>query len=245
MFQSLRICHDDDYDDGKLESHPVLLTYHHFLLLTSIWSTSPAIVINVDVDIPEQNHETKVVPFIGVEHEGKLHDGFEILMECDVHDFLSKLYYKAELVSNNRVLIMMPSASHTYLHGFEPFFEKMNEKNPETYSQPVHVGHNVARNAIIDGGKDCKTKKLLLCFLAHIVLSRNHYLKTKAELQDNMIPLKTKFEWYGMKLVRIHDVVFWRVAIHNDNPKVVTRAVDNELKEAAKLAALFVSMSLP
>lgn len=197
----------------------------------------------MDINFPEQNREIKVVPFTDVEKDGVLHDGFDIMMDCDIHDFLTGLY-KAELVPSNKVLIMLPSASYTYLHGFGSFFDQL-KKNPEDHCARAELGHDIARNAIIAGDKARKTKKLLLCFPEHIVLSMNHYCKIKTELKSEMIPFQTSFKWYQKDIVRGHDVLFWKVAIHEEEPRVQKLPESDESKEEAKLVARLESMSLP
>lgn len=219
----------------------LLLTSGHSVYLATV------IVINVDVDFPEQNREIKVVPFNNVvQDDGVLHDGFDLMMDCDVHDFLNGRY-KAELVpGSNKVLITMPSASHTYLHGFGSFFDEL-KKSPEDYCACAELGHDIVRNAIIAGDEARKTKKLLLCFPEHIVLSTRHYCKagaSKTELKSDMIPFETKFKWYDEDIVRGHDVVFWKVAIHEEEPRIKTLPQSDESKEAAKLLARLKSMSM-
>lgn len=220
---------------------------HFFLLLTSVGSTTSLVpVINVDVNFPEQNREVKVVPFTDVNKDGILHNGFDIMMDCDIRDFIAGSY-KAELISSSKVLISLPSTSHTYLHDFGAFFEEL-KKTPEDFCDRAELGHGVARNAIIGGDKARQTKKLMLCFPEHIVLVMNqHYCKSKMELKSHIVPFKTKFDWNGNKLVRFHDVVFWKVVIHEDEPRFKTLPDSDESKETAKLAKLaarLASMSL-
>ena len=75
------------------------------------------IVININLDFPEQNREVQVYTFENLRNprSGDIINGFQIVIPADVRDVASNLY-RAEIVGENEILLQMPSLPFSMLH---------------------------------------------------------------------------------------------------------------------------------
>jgi hypothetical protein len=198
-------------------------------------------VIEVDIDHPERNREVKVVHFRDANKNGILHNGFEILMEGDLRDMLDDKY-SAKMVQENEILISMPSASHSWLYEPCNFFDKC-EAFGIGCARSLEA-HNVARNDILKK-KDRLTKQLLLRFPVPIILSNRHYSPNTADndLEFEVVPFETSFLRMGKTFTSTISTIFWKIAVYEENLRVVENNDVKGKKGEARLAERFASMS--
>ena len=179
-----------------------------------------------------------LVPFTDKEKDGVLHNGFDIVVHGEIADFV-KGRYKAKKLTDNEVLVEMPSASNSYLNHFNVFFE--NLKQFRIHCKRAQLGHEVAQNAILDD--DARMiKRLVLRFPEYIILSAHQYTDSTGNLSCELIPCQSEFFWQETTISRTYDYIYWKVAIQEEEPRVVKRPVGDESEGVAKLAARLGSM---
>jgi hypothetical protein len=84
----------------------------------SNFSHSVDIIISVNQNEPERNILFTVMPFHDVEdHNGDLHNGYEIILKGDLSDYIQDKYM-ATVANKNEVLLELPCASASYLKSF-------------------------------------------------------------------------------------------------------------------------------
>ena len=179
-----------------------------------------------------------VVPFTDVEKDGVLHNGFDIVVQGEIADFV-KGRFKAKKLTDNEVLVEMPSASNSYLNHLDNFFE--NLKRFRIHCNRAQLGHEVARNAILDDDARM-TKRLVLRFPEYIILSAHQYTDSTGNLSCELIPCQSEFFWQERTITQVHDYILWKVAIQEEEPRVVKCPVADESEGVAKLAAHLGSM---
>jgi hypothetical protein len=182
--------------------------------------------------------------FTDVAKEGVLHNGFDIVIPAaDMRDYLMDMY-KLELVSNNELLLMMPSVSAWTLSNFDKFFAHQEKYNHLCLRSKQ--GHDVFRNSILSEKKRL-TKYLLLRFPENLILSTEHYSEHKTELTCKMAPmLDVSFDWKNEKgIPQQTNIVYWKVAVKESRERVVeSKSVDtSQTKGEKELSKLFASMS--
>jgi hypothetical protein len=138
---------------------------------------------------------------------------------------------------------MMPSLSHTFLHGYKEFFVGLDQS-----CSRAHLGYDIARNAIlVDEAR--MTKKLILCFPEP--LSMDHYCNAKGELESETVPFKSKNSWSSegvspREIVQTHAIISWKVAVDEQEQRFTELPASSNRKEeeAKKLALKLQRMSL-
>jgi len=190
---------------------------------------------------PEKNREVKVIEFQDAEIDGILHNGFEILMEGDLRDLVLDKY-KAQLVTENEILITMPSGSHYLLHEHDNYFKQV--KAFKVLCPRTKEAYNAARNPILSDVKRL-TKHILLRFSEEITLSNDQYSPkaTNYELEYEMVPYVSSFEILGKQFTTTVGTIFWKIAVFEEKRRVVKAKDDKAKKGEAKLAQCFASMS--
>lgn len=201
-------------------------------------------IVDVDINRPERNREVMVVGFTNVEESGVLHDGFDIFLEGNMQDFVCDRY-KARHIGDNGILIEMPAATTSYLENFGQFFK--HQKHNGSICERQQEGHAIARNAIL-GDKQRKIKRILLCFPSHIVLSR-HYLSkdpwsTSEELNCDLVRFDDTFSIMDKECPNWVCVVMWKVAVHEDERRIVSKPYICETTAMAKISQLIKSMHI-
>ena len=197
-------------------------------------------VIDVDLKHPERNREFLVIPFTDVEKDGVLHNGVEIMiMDGSLQDYLQDRY-KAWKIKSNEVLVSVPSAAYHYIEDFSDFFDEL-KKCPGVHCQRAQLGHDVARNAIMDDSTR-HLKHILLRFPEEIVLDPRNYSDSDGELTCDWCSYKTRFEKDGHIFEREHDILFWKIAVEEESSRVLKRT--DTTKGAARLSARFASMNM-
>ena len=71
-----------------------------------------------------------------------------MLVDGSLQDYLRD-HYKAQKVTDNEVLVSLPSAPYHYLEELSDFFDELN-KYPGVHCEHVQIGYDVARHAIMD-----------------------------------------------------------------------------------------------
>lgn len=203
-------------------------------------------VIDVDINHPERNREVVIVKFTDVAMEGKLHNGFDILIPAvDMRDYLTDKF-KLEIVSDNELLLTMPSMHAWNIADSDKFFAHL--KDVKELCPRTKQGHDVFRNAL-RSNKNRLSKYLLLRFPGDIVLSTQHYSDHKSELHCKIVPLMdVSFHWkkVGKSVTQTANVVYWKVSIKEDHERVVDKKVEDETetKGEKELSKLLASMCL-
>jgi hypothetical protein len=199
-------------------------------------------VIEVDINCPERNREVKVVQFRDAEIDGILHNGFEIIMEGDLRDLMLDKY-SAKLVSDNEILISMPSASHYWLHEPELYFNKCKAFN--IHCPRAREAHDVARNDIL-ADEERQIRSLLLRFPENTILSNRHYSPktTDNDLEFEVVPFQTTFVLLGKQFTTTVATIVWKIAVFEEKRRVVVAQSSKGKKGEAKLASRFASMSV-
>lgn len=216
-----------------------------FAHLPYILPPDDVVVIDVDINRPENNREVKVIKFMNVVKDGVMHNGFEIILDGDMQDFLADKYH-GKLISDHEVLLTIPSMNHAYLHDLESFYNK--QKFYETFCPRSQESHDIARYAIC-ADSNRQSKKLLLRFPDDLVLSAAHYHAKDApegELNCDMIDHDAGFTWNGRVFVNMLYTVQWKVSILEDAKRILAQArISTKTKGALKLEErLMKSMNL-
>lgn len=156
--------------------------------------------------------------------------------------------FKAKLVPPYEVHLTMPSLSYTLLKDSEAFFQEL-KTTPAEYCERAHLGFDVAQNAIL-GNEARSSKTLILRFPEQ--LSTEHYCNpmAKGELICEFLPFATKNEWtdkdvsISQEVTQTHTIIFWKVALHEQEQRVVICAKSPEDELSKKLARKLKRMSL-
>lgn len=205
---------------------------------------------------PEQNGEFLVQYWTDVRaDDGKLHNGFDIVYpRADINDYTLD-NYKAEVVEKNGILVTRPSVPHLYRENFSGFFNKLAADGD--LCQRAKEAHEVTQNAVNKPNSDRMWTRFLLRFQGslpsdpsqepkELVLSRKHYMidGNEGTLSCEIVPFQTTTRVGVDNVTRIHDAVFWKVAIREDKPRIVARAADATPRGVAKLAARLAATSM-
>lgn len=156
--------------------------------------------------------------------EGVLHDGFQIMLEGDMRDYIADKYV-AWVISDNEILLKIPSVGLSYINDFDLFFDE--QKRWKTFCPRLQEGHNVARNAISDD-EDRQVKKLLLRFPDDIVLADRFYFEDGSpdgELHVDVVQYDSTHIWNGITFPNTKYIVYWKVAIKEDSDRVVKKSI--------------------
>ena len=171
-------------------------------------------VINVNLKNPEQS-QFLVVPFMDVEKDGVLQNGYKIMItDGSLQDFLDDKY-KAQKIRSNELLISIPSAPYHYLKELSEFYEEL-KKVPGSHCKCAQLGHDMACNAIINDDM-CHLKHILLHFPKEVVLNCQNYADSEGELTCKWCSYKTAFWVDGHPFTREHDVLFWKIGVEEES----------------------------
>ena len=172
-------------------------------------------VHHVDVEHPEQNGDFTIVPFTDCEKEGKLHNGFDILIDGDIPDYINERY-KARQVAPCDILVSRPLARFPYHEHFDKFFDILKESNE--FCERTKVAHDITRNVIrIDDSR--KNKHVILRFPDEMPLSTRYYSDADGELTTECVPFEYEVEFDGQTFTRSQDTVFWKVAVERPSQR--------------------------
>jgi hypothetical protein len=201
--------------------------------------------IKVDLDFPERNQDFIINRVVGVIKDGRQFDVIHIMLKhSDYDDFLAD-HYEAILIAPNVVVVKKPYQSHSYLNGFDAFFQKQKDEPGSTpnYCSKMQDAHSIHWN---DLKKDpqCNVERVALIFPNDMRLSNRHY---GASTGENV--LFADYGDYGMptsiaappgdiadimEVDRTKDVVFWKISVMGPSDRVV--AMDN-MTQGQKLMA--------
>jgi len=191
-------------------------------------------VIEVDVKKPENNREVIITQFVDVEHQGRLRDGFEILLQADSRDYGDDLY-KAQQVSSNEILVEMPSMPAAYLENFEENFFTAQKDNQDAYCVELEKQHRVTVNTIKET-KERQIKCLILRFPCNMIF--DHPREGNKSLEVTVF--HKEYTIFGQMVQNLPAFVYWRFYLYEAKERVA-RNVKLRSANAAKLAAALTS----
>lgn len=200
----------------------------------------PPSVIDVNLDYPERNREFIIVVYKDVERDGVLHNGFDIIIQAELGDYF-KDQYSAKLISENEILVTMPSTPCSYLHHMDRYFATMAQIGK--LCPRSKLVHDVARNRIL-ADPTSQTKQIMLRFPSGVHLINPQQASNEIECQvgpfsyEQIMPA-------GRKESIIVTYLSWKVDTHEENRRVVkTNRATTTTKGMADFAAHFSGMNL-
>ena len=104
------------------------------------------------------------------EHNGLLHNGFEIKMLDNVCDIIDGKY-KAYVINSSNILTECPSIPYGFLHKGNAY--EQTAKSTYKYNSLCQQQHKVMQNAVLGGSANWAKKFLLLKFPSSVTLSSN------------------------------------------------------------------------
>lgn len=199
-------------------------------------------VINVDVLHPERNGRVQVFQIANVQKDGILHNGYKIAIDGDMR-YVYQEQYKATLVSDNEVMLEIPSIGFSFLHEGDSLNKRINT-GPGGYGcARTQESHDVARNKIRND-KARMIKRVLLRFPEEEKLSNAIYSPSLSddEITIQVVSLTSKVDLAGTKISIMEARVAWKVSIFEEEKRVVKQAAPTTNSSAAMLSAQLSSM---
>jgi hypothetical protein len=199
---------------------------------TNVKLKSDTIVVNLTY--PERNREVQVYCFESLRNPitGDIVDGFQIVINADIRD-VAKDLYKAEIVSDNELLITIPSLSHQMVQDCalrHAFLLKLG-----LLCDRCQEGQEIAMTSMEDNPWR-KLRQLRLRFPDHIVLANLHStLDNVLTVQEE--PYYTNSPFGGQA---VFCSVTWKVASQDTRRKATGSAAKHA---ARRLEDMFTRMS--
>jgi hypothetical protein len=194
----------------------------------------------VNIVFAERNGPFIIIHFREVLMDGKIHNGYRILlMDAHMLDYIEDLY-NAIQVSRNQVMASLPSVSRAFRKAanMNAFFAQQQKDG--MLCEKKKLAMNATRNEIT-GDPDRLTKKFLLTFPGDIELTTRHYPGDQPnQLACEFTQFEEKIEFGGQTYETFHGCVYWDIAIVGD--RVIES--NEQTTGARKLAARLASMSV-
>jgi hypothetical protein len=200
----------------------------------------PKETIQVDTKRPENNRGIGVFEFIDLEKDGILYNGYQIIMEGDIRDFMED-HYKAQLVLGSAILLRLPALSYSFLHDQEEYEKRA--KSADLFCPSTEEAHQAARKRL-ERDASRRERLVLLQFPDDLELSNKPFSpdSTDGEIDFDLLPITINVPVGEKELPMTITRISWKVSVAEKEARAAKKDSPEEpaqKKGAAKLANIF------